>query len=54
MYIYYGQETSRKTIGYIRFKTPNKIKFVLDSSKIVHVSPSVSTFDVCKFYDKKE
>ena len=37
LYIYYGQATSTKSIGYLRFNTPNRLKFILDSSKIVSV-----------------
>lgn len=54
MYIYYGHRISRKTIGYLRFQTPNKIRFFLDSNKIVTAKLDISNFETQKFYDKKE
>jgi hypothetical protein len=54
MYIYNAQPTSRKTIGYVRFQTPNKIRFILDSSKVVTAILENPPFDFYRFYDKKE
>ena len=53
MYIYYGQNVSTKSIGYLRFQTPNRIKFTLDSNKIVDVQLENSQPDILKLYDKK-
>ena len=54
MYIYYGQLTSTKSIGYLRFNSPNRVKFILDSSKIVSVELERGQFTACKMQDKKE
>jgi UDP-N-acetylglucosamine transferase subunit ALG13 len=54
MYIYYGQNISRKSIGYIRFNTPNKIRFTIDNSKIVSAHLDSGAFLVGKFYELKE
>jgi hypothetical protein len=54
MYICYGQNTTRKSIAYVRFNTPNKIRFTLDPSKIVGAKLDYGSFTVCKFYDKRE
>jgi hypothetical protein len=42
MFIYYGQSTTRKTIGYVRFSTPNKIRFSIDFDKIIRADVEVS------------
>ena len=54
MFIYYGQSTSRKSIGYVRFSTPNKIRFSIDSDKILQANVELGDFEVYKFSDKKE
>jgi hypothetical protein len=53
MYIYYGQNVSTKSIGYLRFQTPNRVKFTLDANKIVAVQLDNSQPDILKLYDKK-
>jgi hypothetical protein len=54
LYIYYGQAASTKSIGYLRFNSPNRVRFILDSSKIVDAYLESGTFAVKKMQDKKE
>lgn len=54
MYVYYEHNISRKSIAYVRFNTPNRIRFTLDSSKIVSAKLDIGSFAVCKFYERKE
>ena len=54
LYIYYGHVVSTRTIGYVRFNSPNRVKFILDKNKIVNVKLDCGEFLVCKMQDKKE
>jgi hypothetical protein len=54
MFVCYGQSTSRKAIAYVRFNTPNKVRFSLDGNKIVGAKLESGAFTVCKFYEKRE
>jgi molecular chaperone DnaK (HSP70) len=54
VYIYYGQASSTKSIGYMRFRGPNRVRFLLDASKVVSVELEKGSFSVCRLQDKKE
>jgi len=54
MYIYYGQFSSKNTVGYLRFSTPSEVMFAIDSNKIVSAWLVNAKFQLSKMQDKKE